>query len=262
MLRTVFSSRLVGLHLVAIAALAVFGLLGRWQLGVFEDSGRPMAARDPAPVAVSALSSPGVHITADAVDRRVTAEGVFDASRSLLIAQRDDGFWLLTALDLGDGTQIPVVRGWVARADDPAVAAVPTGRVTVAGRLRPPEQVDEALRRVRTLPAGQMLSVSTAELINVWPGARLRDGYVVATGQTPAPAVAAGQVPAPAPITQGEMTWRNLAYAANWWIFGVFTVFMWFHYIRDAHRRRVGELRETEHDQGADSVALSESSTR
>ncbi|RBQ16985.1 SURF1 family protein [Spongiactinospora rosea] len=261
MLRTVFSSRLVGMHLVAIAALVAFGLLGRWQLGVFEDSGRPQTVSDPPAVALATLSKPGEHITRAATNRKVTAEGVFDPARSLLVAGREGGFWLLDSLDLGDGTQVPVVRGRVARPGDPA-AALPQGKVTVTGRLLPPEQVDSLRRDVRTLPAGQVLSVSTAELINVWPGARLRDGYVVATAQSPAPAVAADPVPVTPPSTPGEFSWRNLAYAANWWIFGVFTIFLWFHYVRDAHRTRVREEREPEHDGDADSVALSESSMR
>ncbi|MFD0665938.1 SURF1 family protein [Thermocatellispora tengchongensis] len=185
MLRTVFSPRLVALHLLLVVVLVSFGLLGRWQLGVFEDSGRPRVAADPAPVAVSTLTQAGRHMTTDAVSRRVTAEGTYDLGRQLLVAGRDGGFWVLAPLDLGDGTAIPVVRGRITDAADPAAKAAPQGKVTVTGRLRPSEQVDGVPRRVRSLPEGQVLTVSTAELINVWSGLRLRDGYVVATGQNP-----------------------------------------------------------------------------
>ncbi|GAA2866625.1 SURF1 family protein [Streptosporangium fragile] len=240
MLRILFSPRVVVLHLLAIGALVVCGLLGRWQLGVFEESGRPQATLDPAPVAVSTLSQPGRHLTTDAVSRRVTAEGTFDTARQLLVAERDGGLWLLTPLDLGDGTSIPVVRGWVPAADDPATA-VPEGRVTVTGRLQPSEATDSVQRRVRRLPPGQVLTVSSAELINLWPGTKLRNGFVVATGQSPAPAVAAKPVSVPPPTEPGGLTWRNLAYAAQWWIFGLFAVFMWWHFVRDALRGRTGE---------------------
>ncbi|MGW4423502.1 SURF1 family protein [Streptosporangium sp. NPDC004631] len=244
MLRILFSPRVLVLHLLAVGALVVCGLLGRWQLGVFEDSGKPHTTRDPAPVAVTTLTRPGSHLTGDAVGRRVTAEGTFDPSRQLLVAERDRGLWLLTPLDLGDGTMIPVVRGWVPRADDPAVA-VPRGVVTVTGRLRPSEPTDSVPRRAAQLPRGQVLTVSSAELINLWRGAKLRDGFVVATAQSPAPAVAATPVTALPPTEPGGLTWRNLAYAAQWWIFGLFAVFMWWHFVRDILRGRTAE-RESE----------------
>ncbi|WP_433373914.1 SURF1 family protein [Streptosporangium sp. CA-115845] len=241
MLRTLFSARVVVLHLLAIGALVVCGLLGRWQLGVFEESGGPRASVDPAPVAVATLTTPGEHMAADAVSRRVTAEGSYDASKQLLVAERDGGLWLLTALDLGDGTFVPVVRGWVATAQDPAVAAVPEGRVTVSGRLQLSEATDSVQRRTRQLPQGQVLTVSSAELINLWRDTKLRNGFVVAERQSPAPAVAAKPVNVPPPTQSGVLTWRNLAYAAQWWIFGLFAVFMWWHFVRDALRGRARE---------------------
>ncbi|MEV4376093.1 SURF1 family protein [Streptosporangium sp. NPDC049644] len=238
MLRILFSARVVVLHLLAIGALVVCGLLGRWQLGVFEESGGPRALVDPAPVAVATLTAPGEHITADEAGRRVIAEGTFDASKQLLVAEREGGLWLLTAFDLGDGTYVPVVRGWVATAQDPAVAAVPEGRVTVGGRLQPSEATDSVQRRTRQLPQGQVLTVSSAELINLWRDTKLRNGFVVAAEQSPAPAVAAKPVNVPPPTESGVLTWRNLAYAAQWWIFGLFAVFMWWHFVRDALRGR------------------------
>ncbi|MEU4404730.1 SURF1 family protein [Streptosporangium sp. NPDC023963] len=241
MLRILFSARVVVLHLLAVGALVVCGLLGRWQLGVFEESGRPQSLLDPAPVAVATLTAPGEHLTADKVSRRVTAEGTFDASKQLLVAERDGGLWLLAPLDLGDGTSIPVVRGWVATAGDPAVTAPSGGRVTVTGRLQPSEATDSVQRRVRQLPPGQVLTVSSAELINVWRGTRLRDGFLVAATQSPAPQVAARPVSVPPPTERGGLTWRNLAYAAQWWIFGLFAVFMWWHFVRDALRGRTRE---------------------
>jgi cytochrome oxidase assembly protein ShyY1 len=243
MLRTLFSPRVLGLHLLTIGVLVAFILLGRWQLGVFQDSGRPHTATDPASVGVSTLSQVGVQLTGEAVSRKVSAQGVYDASRQLLVADRqpdvdapggkisrDDGYWVLTPLRLDDGTLMPVVRGWVAKAGDPA--PVPEGRVEVAGRLRPQESTDSVQRRSEGLPQGQVQTVSTGELINLWSGQKVRNGYVVA--QPPSGALT--QVKVEPPVVGGELTWRNLAYAANWWIFAGFAVFMWFHFVRDAVR--------------------------
>ncbi|WP_061299449.1 SURF1 family protein [Herbidospora cretacea] len=244
MLRTLFAPRLVGLHLLVIGVLVAFFLLGRWQLGVFTDSGHPQATDDPAPVALTELSRPGERVTTDEVGRQVTATGTYDATAQLLVADRRPdvdapggrasagaGFWLLTPLTLADGSIMPVVRGWVASPGDPAVD-VPAGEVNVVGRLRPPDQSD-AVQRGGVLPTGQVATVSTAELLNLWDG-DLRDGYVVATRQTPA--LSATPVAVPAPSVGAPLTWRNLAYAAQWWIFAVFAVYMWFHFVRDAVR--------------------------
>ncbi|MDH2427948.1 SURF1 family protein [Sphaerisporangium sp. TRM90804] len=248
MLRTLFSPRLVGLHLVTIGVLISFTVLGRWQLGVFEESARPHAKLDPAPVAMSTLLRPGGRLTAETIGRRVTVQGTFDASRQLLVAERlpnvetgggavpDSGFWLLTPLRLPEGGTAAVVRGWVRTADDPAVA-VPEGQVSVTGRLQPSEPTDFARRRSAPLPPGQVATVSTAVLVNVWRGAGVRDGFVVATAPVPG-AAPVRAVDVPAPTEAGGFNWRNLAYAAQWWIFAAFAVFMWFHFVRDAVRGR------------------------
>ncbi|WP_169982978.1 SURF1 family protein [Microbispora sp. H10836] len=257
MLRTLLAPRLVALHLLVIGVLVSFTFLGRWQLGVFEASGAPRRAPDPAPVAVTELTQVGRHVSGAAISRKVTATGTFDAANQLLVADRvadvdapggraarGGGFWLLTPLRLADGTVVPVVRGWVATAADPA-AAVPEGAVTVTGRLRPAEQTDDVMRS-GNLPRGQVATVSTAELINVWPDARVRDGFVVVTAQEPPSR--ATPVAVSAPTQGGGFTWRNLAYALQWWIFALFAVYMWFHFVRDAlrGRRNREERREAE----------------
>ncbi|MFI7450966.1 SURF1 family protein [Nonomuraea sp. NPDC049714] len=244
MLRTLLSPRLLGLHLLTIGVVLAFIFLGRWQLGVFQDSGKPQAMTDPEPVSVTTLAQVGAHMHNVAVGRKVTAEGVYDAGRQLLVADRPpdvaapggnvsrgEGYWVLTPLRLDDGTLMPVVRGWVAKADDPGTA-VPGGRIAVQGRLRPPQGTDGVQRRPEGVPAGQVQTVSTGELINLWSGQKVRNGYVVA--QPPSGSLT--QVKAAPPIVGGELTWRNLAYAANWWIFAGFAVFMWFHFVRDAVR--------------------------
>ncbi|MEO3813746.1 SURF1 family protein [Sphaerisporangium sp. B11E5] len=245
MLRTLFSPRLVGLHLVTIGVLVAFMFLGRWQLGVWEDSGRPRAATDPAPVALTALTGSGSGMQASSIGRRVTVTGTFEAAGQLLVAERvpdvevgggtspDAGFWLLTPMRLADGSVIPVVRGWVPSAADPA-AAVPSGELTVTGRLQPNEPTDFSRRRGVPQP-GQVATVSTAVLVNVWHGDRVRDGFVVATAEVPG-APPARLVAVPPPTVAGGFTWRNLAYAAQWWIFAAFAVFMWFHFVRDTLR--------------------------
>ncbi|SEM76341.1 SURF1 family protein [Nonomuraea pusilla] len=244
MLRTLLSPRVMGLHVLTIGVLVAFILLGRWQLGVFEDSGKPRSASDPAPVNVTALAQVGGQPAGDVVGRRVAADGEYDAARQILVADRrpdvsapggnvsrDRGYWVLTPLRLDDGTLVPVVRGWVATAGDPGTA-VPPGRVAVSGRIRPQQGTDSVQRRPEGLPQGQVQTVSTGELVNLWSGQKVRGGFVVAEP----PSGSLTQVKVEPPVVGGTLTWRNLAYAANWWIFAGFAVFMWFHFVRDAVR--------------------------
>src|SRR5690606_11266477 len=245
MLKTLLSPRLLGLHLLTIGVVIAFIMLGRWQLGVFNDSGKPVLATDPDPVSVTELATLSAQMRADAVGRRVIVEGAYEPGRQLLVADRrpdvdlpggnvarGEGYWVLTPIRLDDGTLMPVVRGWVADAADPAVADVPEGRLSVPGRLRPQQGSDAVQRRAEGLPPGQVQTVSTGELVNLWQGERVRTGYVVAEP----PSGALTQVASKPPMAGGEVTWRNLAYAANWWIFAGFAVFMWFHFVRDAVR--------------------------
>lgn len=250
MLRTLVKPRVLALHLVAIIAVVACTLLGRWQLGVFQDSGRPKVKQDPAPVAVTSLVQAGQPMTTDMVSRRVTAEGVYEAGRRLLVAHRTadsadvggraaegEGYWVLLPLRLADGTLVPVVRGWVATPDDPAAAAVPGGTVTVTGRMLPAESSQSVYRGGLAVGEGQVLTVSTAELINLWRGERLRPGFVVAMAEQPPAAPAPKPVAVSPPTEPGGFTWLNFGYALQWWIFGLFAVYMWFHFVRDAVRQ-------------------------
>jgi|SRR5690606_19798053 len=244
MLRTLFAPRLILLHLLVIGVLVAFMFLGQWQLGVFQASGAK-PADDPAPVPVTQLSQVGRYITKEQVNRQVTATGEYVAGDQLLVADRvadvtapggraakGKGYWLLTPLRLEDGTLVPVVRGWVPTPTDPAVA-VPDGTVTVTGRLRASEETGDVVPS-GPLPEGQVALVSTAELINLWTDAPLRSGFIVAASQDPP--LAAKPVAAPRPMEDVGFSWRNLAYAVQWWIFAGFAVFMWYHFVREAVR--------------------------
>ncbi|MFD2355415.1 SURF1 family cytochrome oxidase biogenesis protein [Nonomuraea ferruginea] len=165
MLKTLLSPRLLGLHLLTIGVVIAFIMLGRWQLGVFEDSGRPMMTTDPAPVPVTELAPSARRCRAPPSPARSPSKASTKPSRQLLVADRrpdvdapggkvsrDHGYWVLTPIRLDDGTLMPVVRGWVADAADPAATAVPAGRMSVPGRLRPQQGSDTVQRRQEGLP--------------------------------------------------------------------------------------------------------------
>lgn len=229
--------RLLGLHVLTVILVVVMGGLGWWQLGRARELGRPPAPAATRPVPLDALTAPRRSLPPEAVGRLVSASGAYDAGHQLLVAGRPGpagrtGFWLLTPLRLADGAALPIVRGWVPAAGDPA-AAVPAGKVTVTGRLQPsepPAPPDIAL------PPGQIRTVTTAELVSVLPHV-LYDGYLVLIRESPPPRVAPQPVAArPPEPPHGGLALRNAAYAVQWWVFALFTVVMWWRLVREQRR--------------------------
>jgi cytochrome oxidase assembly protein ShyY1 len=238
-LRFWLTPRRLALHLLAIALVAVMGWLGAWQLDRALDTADGGNRPDPAPVPFTRFSIEGQALPGQAYGRRVTLTGTYDADGQALVAGRPRGdragLWLLTPLRLDDGSAVPVVRGWVPDGDAPAVDAVPRGEVTVTGRAYPSEQ--QAGARSGSLPPGRVDRASAAVLAPTVPYA-VRDGFVVATDQRPAPEVAPAPVAAEPWSTKADgFPLQNSAYALQWWLFALFVVFMWGRIMRDALRR-------------------------
>ena len=123
--------------LLAAAAVALFGVLGTWQLGRGVAKSR---------LAAAALDTSAPRVTLDAGTpapppltlQRASATGVYVADRQLLQqgqsrAQRP-GVHVWTPLALPDGGLLLVNRGWIA--DAAASLAPPPGEVTVHGFWR------------------------------------------------------------------------------------------------------------------------------
>jgi len=258
MLRAAVRPRMLVLLVLLLGAAAVCGRLGVWQLDRAEISGatataqRLAAQEAAAPVALGDVLAPQTAFTGELVGRRVLARGVYDAAGQVLVADRAldgrTGYLVLTPLRVTDdrpdptagsaspadaaqvpaGTPVlPVVRGWVAVPDDDAAAlAVPAGEVTVTAYL----QSSEASGRT-DLPSGQVDAISSAELLNRW-GGPIWTAYAVLTASDPAQGDALALLPAPVRSGTG-LNLQNLAYAAQWWIFGGFAIFLWLRMVRD-----------------------------
>lgn len=257
MLRAAVRPRMLVLLLLLLGAAAVCGRLGVWQLDRAEIRGATAAAQKLAaqealpPVGLGDALAPQTAFTGELVGRRVVARGVYDAAGQVLVVDRAlggrTGYLVLTPLRVTDdrpgpaagsasttdvaqvpaGTPVlPVVRGWVAVPDDAAALAVPTGEVTVTAWL----QSSEASGR-SDLPSGQVDAISSAQLLNRW-GGPIWTGYGVLTASEPGQGDAL--TPLPTPVRSGTgLNVQNLAYAAQWWIFGGFAIFLWLRMVRD-----------------------------
>lgn len=251
LLRVARTPRMIGLLVLFLAAAAVCGRLGAWQLeraeirGASAQAARLAEIEAQPPVPIEDVLAPQTTFDGALVGRRVEADGVYEADGQLLVVDRAldgrTGYLVLTPLrvssadDAADGAVLPVVRGWVESASDTGLLAVPEGPVTVTGYLQASEDSGAAHG---ALAAGTTDSISSAELLGVW-GGPIWTGYAVLTDATPAQAAGIELLPPPTRSGTG-LNIQNLAYAAQWWIFGGFAVFLWVRLLKDEVLRLSG----------------------
>lgn len=236
MLRTLAKPRWLILLVVLVAVVITFTRLGLWQLAVARDDAAQQAAAEAAArpvVALEEVLAPHAPYTEEAAMRRVTVTGTYDVAREFLVPRRllggTEGSWVVTPLVVeSTGARIAVVRGFLP-ATEPEPPAAPTGTVTVTGTLAPGESPADG-----PLAEGQRGSIDLAALANEWPPG-LYSAFVLAADEEPAPDRVPTRIPPPQP--SGDIDWRNLGYALQWWVFAGFAVFMYWRLVREDHQR-------------------------
>ena len=243
-----------------LLAATAMSFLGEWQLARAREHGQSAAKareaeRSSTSVPIDDVIRPSRTFPKDAVNVKVTATGRWNGKEQLLVPDREQagrtGLWVLTPLVRGDGSAVPVVRGWVASAGD-AAAAAPSGDVetTVTGLLQPGEPPGVRDPGAGSgLPAGQIDRVAVAQLASLWQEP-LITGFVVQETQTPA--AAGGPAVVPPPTASGSLDWRNLSYAIQWWIFAAIGLLFWFRLVRDDHRGLLRRPDDDERDENPD----------
>ncbi|MEO5608795.1 MAG: SURF1 family protein [Ornithinibacter sp.] len=249
MLRTALKPRFLGLFGLCVVIAIAFGQLGRWQLGVAEDSASREAlesARALTPAELSSVLQPHAAFPGELSTRPVTATGSYAGAGQVLVPDRFldgvRGLWVITPFVV-DSTRatLPVLRGFV---QDPGGAgAPPTGTLTITGALAPGESPSDA-----PLPQGQIGSVDLSLLVNSWPG-DLYNAFVFLSAEVPSTGTQLTKVPTP--VAPTGLKWRNAAYALQWWIFAAFAFWMWWRMVRDSAREEREHL-EGRPSEGAD----------
>jgi surfeit locus 1 family protein len=235
--------RWLGLLAIVVLVMVSFGVLGLWQLNVARDKGQAeqvRAAPTRAVTDLAAVLTPHGAFPGDGTGRRITAIGRYDGSAQVLVTPRrlrgQSGYWVVTPFVVrSSGARIAVVRGFVTEPNQ-AVAPNAATEITLSGTLAPGESpTGDSARADPTLPDGQIAVLDLSLLVNRWPGS-LYNAFVFATSEQPdvtslsSPAVQ--RVPPPAQVG-GGLSWRNAAYALQWWVFALFAVYMWWRMVRD-----------------------------
>ena len=230
MFRGLLTPRWVGLTIVMLMAVVACVFLGLWQLGVAQDEGRKEAVS--AAAALPRAPLPDVATThsafkAEFSNRPVSATGTYAAELGFVGPDRRlggrVGSWVVTPLTTPEGT-VAVLRGFV---DGTPTSAPPPpeGTVTVLGTLGP----GESPRSGPSLPDGQRSGIDLAQLVNEWPG-DLYNVVLLASSESGHADAALARVPPPEADT--PLNLRNLAYAIQWWVFGLFAIWMWWKMFR------------------------------
>lgn len=224
----------IGIVVLGCVIAGAMAVLGVWQLRVYETQGAEASAARAAqpPVDLSKVAPAAARVT-EGYGLSVRFSGVYDPALQVLVPVDGsaDQLRVVTGLRQTDGSTVAVVRGVV-----PSSTSVPpippTGEVTQVGVLLPSEEAGDSLpatgSSVRTLP-----SVRVPLLAQTWPGPMV-DGYVVLSA---ADAQAGGLTPAPLVLPEGQGRLRNGAYAAQWWLFGMFAIVMSARIARDLGAR-------------------------
>lgn len=241
-LRGSFTPRSLGLFALLLLVLAATTMLGFWQLGVAQDEGRREAVAAAARLErrpLDEVTRPHAPFAAELSNRPVTATGTYVAERQILVVDRRldgrVGTWVVAPLRLESGGTVAVLRGFVDGRPS-AAPAVPSGVVTVAGTLGPSESPRSG---ATPLPEPQRHSVDLSTLVNEWSG-DLYNAVLIASaeaagrqGATAAEPVDASPLTrVPPPRLDGDLILKNAAYAVQWWVFGLFAVWMWWKIMR------------------------------
>jgi cytochrome oxidase assembly protein ShyY1 len=237
--------------LVALALIPTMIELGFWQWHRHFDrvasNQRIADALDADPVPVGSLTRPGARIDRDLYYRHVSARGVFDTDREVVVRRRtnaDDrvGYHVLTPLRMDDGRYLLVNRGWVPadgrQTEFPEIPAPPRGEVTVTGRLMADQTTeDSGIKDVTGLPERQVMLISS-EQESERLGAEVMGGYVELTSPLPP-----GGDPEPIAGPDHDSIGNHMAYAIQWWLFTAGVPVGWVVLVRRELRERREEAR-------------------
>lgn len=190
--------------------------------------------RESVPIVDLIVNSDGAKsVPEDSQWRTVEITGVWLQEDQVLVRKKslesDLGLWVVTPLQLSDGTVVMINRGWTAAADSavdsPIVSDVPVGTIEVLGRLR---DVTERTKPAPTdLPEGQVDRIVPTEIVDS-PNT-LTNSYVEMTASRPeSRSSEIRTLPAPE-VTEGA----HRSYAIQWIFFEIMTVIGWIILVRN-----------------------------
>ncbi|MGO2035944.1 MAG: SURF1 family protein [Brevibacterium sp.] len=194
-------------------------------------------------------------------DQRVSLSGHWIPDAQVVVPDRvldgDKGYWVVTMFapddaHLGDGVEaadanektiaIPVLRGFTTDEATAISSRAGEGEVELTARIGPVEGPMPG----NDLPEGQVRSVSTSQIINLYPDLLTYSGFLIpeAADGSAASVGTDGLTVVPPTTTrdEGGFDLQSAVYAIEWLIFAAMALYMWWQLLRDDFmRRRLGD---------------------
>jgi cytochrome oxidase assembly protein ShyY1 len=220
-------------HLLALLALIAvcvgFFFLGKWQWDRTQDilNAERAAIAEPVPMS-ELLEQP---LAPEDFGRTVTAVGTYNAINQVRVLNRLEsgaadartGEWIVAELQLPDGSNVAVLRGW---ADTAADFTTPVEPVKISGVIQP----NETFFAGAEVTASTVVVIDSKQLEELW-GRELADGFIVLQDQDPM--AVSDPILVPPTISTGDVPFplQNFFYAIQWWIFAGFAVALYIRWI-------------------------------
>ena len=220
--------KLFGKTLVVLTLVAIFGLLGLWQLDAANNLQEAKnAAPDPIVYQLSDLASPATALDSRSVAKKVSLRGNYILTFRAPNQIDQQGLmsdWEVGLMQVDESSAILVVRGyWKDRLTEPRIA-MSTG-VDLQAVVQPRQFED----RVRNSPG--VISRIDSSVIVALTDLDLYDGFLVATGEQVSEGVISRDRIDVAEVKSKATGyyWQHISYVIIWWLMAAIVIYLPFY---------------------------------
>ena len=220
--------KLFGKALVVLTLVAIFGLLGLWQLDAANKlQEAKKAAPDPIVYQLSDLASPATALDSRSVAKKVSLRGNYIMTFRAPNQIDQQGLvsdWEVGLMQVDQSSAILVLRGyWKDRLIEPRIA-MSTG-VDLQAVVQPRQFED----RVRNSPG--VISRIDSSVIVALTDLDLYDGYLVATGEQVSEGVITRDRIDVAEVRSKATGyyWQHISYVIIWWLMAAIVIYLPFY---------------------------------
>ena len=220
--------KLFGKTLVVLTLVAIFGLLGLWQLDAANDLQEAKnAAPDPIVYQLSDLAAPATALDSRSVAKKVSLRGNYILTFRAPNQIDQQGLmsdWEVGLMQVDESSAILVVRGyWKDRLTEPRVA-MSTG-VDLQAVVQPRQFED----RVRNSPG--VISRIDSSVIVALTDLDLYDGFLVATGEQVSEGIITRDRIDVAEVKSKATGyyWQHISYVIIWWLMAAIVIYLPFY---------------------------------
>jgi len=220
--------KLFGKTLVVLTLVAIFGLLGLWQLDAANDLQEAKnAAPDPIVYQLPDLAAPSTALDSRSVAKKVSLRGNYILTFRAPNQIDQQGLmsdWEVGLMQVDESSAILVVRGyWKDRLTEPRIA-MSTG-VDLQAVVQPRQFED----RVRNSPG--VISRIDSSVIVALTDLDLYDGFLVATGEQVSEGVITRDRIDVAEVKSKATGyyWQHISYVIIWWLMAAIVIYLPFY---------------------------------